>query len=100
MDKYNELLKFSSPDEVYKKAKNFYGKDVIINVSTRKNKKYMIYDPNNDKWVHFGQMDYEDYTRHKDKTRRSNYRARASKLPGNWKHDFYSPNNLSINLLW
>lgn len=28
------------------------------------------------------------------------YRARATKIKGNWKDDPYSPNNLAINLLW
>ena len=52
------------------------------------------------KIVHFGQMGYEDFTRHKDKTRRKNYLTRSRKIRGNWKSDKYSPNNLSINLLW
>jgi len=52
------------------------------------------------KIVHFGQMGYEDFTRHKDKIRRKNYLTRSRKIRGNWKSDKYSPNNLSINLLW
>jgi hypothetical protein len=52
------------------------------------------------KIVHFGQMGYEDFTKHKNKTRRKNYLTRSRKIRGNWKSDKYSPNNLSINLLW
>ena len=50
-----------------------FGKNVIITVSSRRDKKYMIYDPNKDKYIHFGQMGYQDFTRHKDKDRRRNY---------------------------
>lgn len=59
----------------------------------------MIQDPNN-KWIHFGQMGYEDYTKHRDENRRMNYLNRASKIKGHWKTNKYSPNNLAIHLLW
>ena len=50
--------------------------------------------------VHFGQIGYEDFTKHKNKTSRKNYLARSRKIRGNWKSNKYSPNNLSIHLLW
>ena len=59
----------------------------------------MVQDPDN-KWVHFGQMGYEDYTKHKDDDRRKNYLNRSSNIKGQWKSNKYSPNNLSIHLLW
>lgn len=59
----------------------------------------MIQDPDN-KWIHFGQMGYEDYTKHKDDDRRKNYLKRSSNIKGQWKSNKYSPNNLSIHLLW
>lgn len=59
----------------------------------------MVQDPDN-KWVHFGQMGYEDYTKHKDDNRRKNYLKRSSNISGKWKSNKYSPNNLSIHLLW
>ena len=46
--------------------------------SERKNKKYAVMY--NNKWIHFGHPDYEDYTIHKDPERRKRYRARASKI--------------------
>ena len=52
------------------------------------------------KIVHFGEMGYEDFTRHKDKTRRKNYLTRSRKIRGNWESDKYSANNLAIHLLW
>lgn len=67
-------------------------------ISTRKNKKYMLFNGCNIK--HFGQLPYEDFTKHKNKTRRTNYLKRATNIKGNWYKDPYSPNNLAINLLW
>ena len=59
-EKYKELLNYSDPKKVLKNAIHFYGPDVYIDVSTRKNKKYMIFDDVNNKMVHFGQMGYQD----------------------------------------
>ena len=70
-----------------------------VEPSTRKNKKYMIMNDDN-KYVHFGDSRYEDFTKHQDKERLKNYLSRASKIKGNWRNNKYSPNNLSINLLW
>ena len=70
-----------------------------VEPSTRKNKKYMIMNDDN-KYIHFGDLRYEDYTKHQDEERRKRYIGRATKIKGNWKKDKYSPNNLAINLLW
>ena len=67
-------------------------------VSTRKNKKYALF--NGCKTTHFGQLPYEDYTKHKNKTRRKNYLTRSQNIKGDWRRDSYSPNNLAIHLLW
>jgi len=90
---------YSNQTEVYRRAKKYLGKTVKINLSTKKNKKYMI-TTLDDKIVHFGQMGYEDFTKHKNKTRRKNYLTRARGIKGNWKQDKYSANNLAIHLLW
>jgi len=37
--------------------------------------------------VHFGQIGYEDYTKHHNKTRRKNYLTRTENMRGNWKKD-------------
>jgi hypothetical protein len=47
-----------------------------VHVSSRKDKKYMVFDGH--KMIHFGQMFYEDYTKHKDEKRRENYIKRAA----------------------
>jgi hypothetical protein len=48
-------------------------------------------------WVHFGAMGYEDYTKHKDKTRRANYLKRSAGIHDSGK---YSANQLARHLLW
>jgi hypothetical protein len=90
---------YSNPTEVYRRASKYIGKTAKIGLSTKKEKKYMVVTPDG-KIVHFGQMGYEDYTKHKNKTRRKNYLRRSRGIKGNWKKNKYSPNNLSIHLLW
>jgi hypothetical protein len=94
------ITKYSNPEKVFKKAKQYLGNDVEIKLSTNPEKKYMIYNPHKDKWIHFGQMGYEDFTKHQDPVRRHNYLTRTYFMKGDWKHNKYSPNNLSRNILW
>jgi len=79
------------------KALKKYGRPVYI--SNRKNKKYMIHD-NSGKYIHFGDSRYADFTFHNDTERRARYLARATKISGPWRNKEFSPNNLSIHLLW
>jgi len=97
--KSNEIWKWSNPIQVRKMADKYLGKDVPIFISTKPKKKYMVKDPD-DKWVHFGQLDYEDFTHHKSDTRRKNYLTRTANMRGNWRDNKYSANNLSRNILW
>lgn len=102
-DKLEQLLKVSNPKEVIKKAQQYFNNpDIKVYLSNKKNKKYAIYDPNNKKLVHFGRMNppMEDFTMHKNAKRRESYLARASHIKGDWKNNKYSPNSMSINLLW
>ena len=91
------LNKYSNFKTVNDNAKRLYNKEVFL--STRKNKKYMIKNDNN-KFVHFGQMPYIDFTKHKDKQRQELYLKRATKIKGHWNENIHSPNMLSIFLLW
>jgi hypothetical protein len=91
------MNKVSDIKKVNRISKLIYKKSV--EPSTRKNKKYMILNDDN-KYIHFGDNRYEDFTKHNDLERRKRYLDRASKIKGNWKKDKYSPNNLAINLLW
>lgn len=102
ISKTDELYKYLNPKTAQKKAMEYLGNEAIIYKSNRQSKKYMIVNPLTKKFVHFGTMKpaMEDYTKHTDDERRSRYRARAENIRGQWREDPYSPNNLSIHILW
>jgi hypothetical protein len=89
-----EIQKFSNPQEVYNKGRQ-YGLTVYL--SQNKNKKYAIINPTTNKVVNFGQMGMEDYTKHLDEKRRANFLQRNKK----WADaEPYTPAWLSYYLLW
>ena len=91
-----ELSKYSNYNSVNRLAKKLL-KNNTLQISSRKNKKYMILNPETQKYVHFGEMGFEDYTKHKDKDRRDQFKARNHK----WRlNKIYSPSFLSYFLLW
>ena len=94
------LYKYSSPTQAQKMATKYLGKTAKLYPANNPVKKYRICDPVSKKWVNFGQLGYEDYTRHKNKTRRHNYLTRSAGMSGNWKKNKYSANNLSRRILW
>jgi hypothetical protein len=98
--KWVELYDYSNPDKAQQNLNEWLGDDALLLPSTKSNKKYMIFNPNKNKWVHFGQIPYSDFLKHNDEKRRLHYKARAENIKGNWKDDKYSPNNLSIHVLW
>lgn len=101
MDKLKILLKYSNPEIAQQNAIKYLGKDALLYISTRKNKKYMIRDKNN-KFIHFGSIEppYEDFTKHRNEARRQNYLKRTVNIRGNWADNPYSSNNLSREILW
>jgi hypothetical protein len=96
----HRLNKWTNPKKAQTMAYRYLGKTAKIYPSKNMNKKYRIFDPVNKKWVNFGQIGYEDYTIHRDKTRRKSYLRRSGKIRGDWKRNKYSPNNLSRKILW
>lgn len=97
----DRIWKWSNPLLAQKQGFKYYGKKHgLIYRSTRKNKKYQIYDHIHNRMVSFGQMGYEDYTKHRSLKRRHNYLTRTAKMLGNWKKNPYSANNLSRRILW
>ena len=101
------LSDYSDPEIVLYRAKFYFGEDVKLLQSTRKTKKYMIYNPYNNKFIHFGAMGYLDFTKYVQlydikiaNEHRIRYLKRALKIKGNWMDNPYSPNFLSILLLW
>jgi hypothetical protein len=91
---------YSNPRTAQRMAHKYLGKTAKLYPARNPAKKYSIYDPKNRKWVNFGQMGYEDYTKHRNKTRRKNYLTRTKGMLGDWKRNKYSANNLSRHILW
>ena len=99
--RYKKILyKYSNPKQAQKMATKYLGKTAKLYPANNPVKKYRVCDPVSKKWVNFGQLGYEDYTRHKDKTRRHNYLTRTANMRGNWKKNKYSANNLSRKITW
>ena len=93
-NKKQELKKYSDFEKVKEKAKKLGLNPVGI--SSKKDKKYMIYDKNGDV-KHFGQMLYQDFTKTNDESKRQAFRNRNWR----WEHaDKYSPAYLAYHLLW
>ena len=95
----NDINLYSNPKKALINAKKYLGDDTELYISNRKNMKYMILDDNN-KFVHFGRIPYSDFTKTQNEKKKINYLKRATNIKGNWKNNKYSPNNLSINILW
>jgi len=92
-NKLKELYEYSDPEEVNRKAMLLHLNE--IHPSSRAKFKYMVF--NGHRMVHFGQMGYDDYTKHKDEKRRNNFRKRNHR----WANaPIYSPRFLSWNLTW
>lgn len=101
-NKYKQLLTISNPRIVYNNLQKYFGRPTELYISNRNTKKYYIINPYTNKAVHFGQYDppMKDYTFTRDKTKQKSYLARSSGIPGKWRHDKYSPNNISRSVLW
>jgi len=95
-----KLRRYSNPEKAQKMAYKYLGKTAKLYPANNPEKKYKICDRNNNKWVNFGQIPYQDFTRHLNKTRRRNYLTRTSGMLGNWRKNPYSANNLSRHILW
>jgi len=96
--KTDPIWLYSNPIEASKRAHDLYG--LKLYRSNLENKKYFIINPEDNRKVYFGAMGYQDYTKHRDDYIRYKYLKRAFNILGNWKSDEYSPNNLSIHILW
>ena len=97
---YRNIKEVSNPDKALANTKKYLGKNAALYPSDKSKYKYKVFNPNNNKFVYFGSMLYEDYTKHGSEIRKNNYIRRASNIKGNWKDDKYSPNNLAIHILW
>ena len=92
-NKLRDLRNYSDPEYVMNKAK-LMGLNPV-HESSRKDKKYMVFDGRT--MVHFGQMGYEDASKHNDIDRINRFKKRNWKWQNSPK---YSPAWLSWFLLW
>jgi hypothetical protein len=99
-EKLKEIVKYTDPFVAQENSTKYLGDTGILFLSPKKDKKYRVWDRRTKKWIDFGQMGYEDFTKHKDEDRRRAYLSRATNIKGNWKMNKYSPNNLAIHILW
>jgi len=97
---FKNIKKVSNPDKALANTKKYLGKNAALYPSEKTKYKYKVFNPNNNKFVYFGSMLYEDYLKHGDEIRKKNYLLRSGNIKGNWKDDKFSPNNLARNILW
>lgn len=99
MSKQERIYDVSNPEVVYNNAMvMFDGFDNFeLELSTRQNKKYMIRgDFSNGRWIHFGDVRYQDYTKHNDDERRRRFLTRNA----HWNRKKFTPAYFSYHLLW
>lgn len=83
-------------DAVKKSLIKYYGKDVTLYTSTRKDKKFMVLNPDG-KRIHFGQLGYDDYHTEKDEEKRKRFLQRNAR----WKKaEKFTPAHLAYYVLW
>ena len=84
-------------EKVISKAKKLKLPSSTIMLSTRKDKKFKVLLPNN-KWIHFGSTQHEDFLDHKDEKRKENFHTRFKNNKG--INDPESGLYWSSRLLW
>lgn len=77
-------------------TKYYDGGVVPLAVSNRKGKKFMIQSPDG-KWIHFGDINLEDYTKHKDEDRLDRFLTRNRRFKD---ADTFTPAWMAYHLLW
>lgn len=94
------LINNSNIEAVLFNAFDYLGKDGFLYYSPKKNKKFRIYDPIFHKWVDFGNMNEKDFTQHHDELKRQKFLKKITKNKGNWRENPFSPERLTIEILW
>ena len=75
-----KIYDVSNPELVLKQLKKYYGDKVDLYLSTSKTRN-IWYTMKKEKKIHFGDLRYFDYTKHKNKKGREQFRNRNKK----WK---------------
>ena len=97
MPSLQEVNKYSNYDKAKRQTRKFLGKNAKLFLSTRKNKKFMVIEPETGHKIHFGQMGYQDHLKDANKFKKNRFRIRNHK----WKNaKKYSPAYLAYHILW
>jgi hypothetical protein len=88
-----DVLKYHK--SVLKSLRKYYG-DIDLYESTRKDKKFMVQNPQG-RWVHFGQKGYSDWHLHKDLERKNKFKTRNARWANSEK---WTPAHLAYWVLW
>jgi hypothetical protein len=98
MNKEIEILKWSNPAQVKQNANKYFSNDVPIYLSNRKDKKYMLQNPDG-KWIHFGQIGFKDGTLDdEDREKRiKRFKSRNARWANSPK---WAASSLAFHLLW
>jgi hypothetical protein len=97
LKKDDSLFEWSNPKIAQKKAFEILGKDAILYKSDKPDKKYKYYNPLLQKYQYFGQMNFQDFTKHLDEDRRNRFLNRNKK----WANaEPYSPAFMAYYIIW
>lgn len=96
---------YSGSGSYFKQVENalhkHYGKNVKLEESNKKDKKFMILNPATGKYVHFGQKGFLDYYLDTNPTTREKRRANFRRRNAKWANaEKWSPAHLAYYVLW
>jgi hypothetical protein len=101
INKKNYVNKVSNINIVMQKARLCLDEKFDLDYSTRINKKFMIKGKfTNNKWVHFGDINYPDYTFTKDEEKRIKFLRRNYHWIQDIENKEYSPGWFLYHFLW
>jgi len=95
--KYYTLTGFSNPEKALMRANQIFGDDVKLYISNRKNKNYMLLNPETNKYIHFGYLFNEDNTYNDDFKKLYTFKKRNQRFKD---REPYSSAYLSYHILW
>lgn len=97
LKKDDPLNMYSNPKIAQQIAFKILGPNAILYKSDKPDKKYKYFNPILNKYQYFGQMLFEDFTKHLDEDRRNRFLNRNKK----WANaDPYSPAFMAYYIIW
>ncbi len=101
INKYDILLKNSDPMQADILIKSYLNDNSIdLFLSSQKQYKYMLYNEENNKFIHFGKIDEVDYLKNGDEVLRKKYMNKYIKMNEEEKKNKLSKENLNYFILF